>query len=292
MESASLVEIGYTVPSEKTTTKGWPMQCTTEWEKWYRDWGEVVHTVAVLGLVLLVARGGALESLGGWATCPPRVTVLGRRRKGGQRGKLYRKLAWRAGWAWMRQSWQVVAVRSGTLLILVSSVDGKGREWIGLLPWVVWVWRGLGVAWPRLGRRPLYGALGRVWEEGSRWALIGLGVIWLVERGVEWQTGIGPSDIGGLPAGMCLGLVGEGGSCVGVEEDEKGWYHVRLRGEFELHVDGRVAVYKRVLLIFLGLLEVAGEERGSRRTRDGRTPFVRQERLVLWPNHRANGGVV
>ena len=286
MESASLVEIGYTVPSQKTTTKGWPMQCTTEWEKWYRDWGEVAHTVAVLGLVLLVATGRLLEGLGGWATCPPRVTVLGRRRKGGQRRKLCCKLAWRAGWAWMRRSWQVVAVRSGTLLVLASSVDRKGREWIGLLPWVVWVWRGLGVAWPRLGRQPLYGALGRVWVEGSRWALIGLGVIWLVERGVEWQSGIGAqskrSGIEGLPAGMGLGLVGEGGSYVGVEEDESGWYHVRLRGEFELHVDGQVVLYKRILIIFLGLLDVAEERRGSRRTRDGRTPFVRQEQIADW----------
>jgi len=31
-----------------------------------------------------------------------------------------------------------------------------------------------------------------------------------------------------------------------------------------------------------GLLEVAGETRGSRRTRDGRTPFVRQERMAEW----------
>ena len=186
----------------------------------------------------------------------------------------------------MRRSWKVVAVRSGTLLVLASSVDRKGREWICLLPWVVWVWRGMGIAWPRLGRQPLYRVLGRVWEEGSRWALIGLGVVWLVERGAEWQQGIGAqpkrSGIGGLPAGMCLGLVGECGSYVGVEEDERGWYHVRLRGEFELHVDGKVALYKRILIIFLGLLDVAEETRGSRRTRDGRTPFVRQEQIAEW----------
>jgi hypothetical protein len=81
---------------------------------------------------------------------------------------------------------------------------------------------------------------------------------------------------------MCLGLVGEGGSYVGVEEDESGWYHVRLRGEFELDVDGQVMLYKRILIIFLGLLDVAEERRGSRRTRDGRTPFVRQEQIAEW----------
>ena len=150
---------------------------------------------------------------------------------------------------------------------------------------MVWVWRGMGIAWPRLERQPLYGVLARVWEEGSRWALIGLGIVWLVERGAEWQQGIGPqpkrSDMGGLPTGMCLGLVEEYGSYV-EEEDESGWYHVRLRGEFELHVDGKVALYKRILIIFLGLLDVAEERRGSRRTRDGRTPFVRQVQIEEW----------
>ena len=262
------------------------MQCTTEWERWYRDWGKVIHTFAVLGLVLLVTTCRPPESLGGWATCSPRVVVLGRRCKGKQRRKLCSKLAWRAGWAWMRRSWKVVAVRSGTLLVLANSVDRKGREWICLLPWMVWVWRGMGIAWPRLERQPLYGVLARVWEEGSRWALIGLGIVWLVERGAEWQQGIGPqpkgSGIGGLPTGMCLGLVEEYGSYVEVEEDERGWYHVRLRGEFELHVDGKVALYKRILIIFLGLLDVAEERRGSRRTRDGRTPFVRQVQIEEW----------
>jgi len=57
---------------------------------------------------------------------------------------------------------------------------------------------------------------------------------------------------------------------------------VCLQGEFILGVDGTVEVYKRLLVIFLGLLEVPGETRGSRRTRDGRTPFVRQEQLAEW----------
>jgi len=39
---------------------------------------------------------------------------------------------------------------------------------------------------------------------------------------------------------------------------------------------------KRLLVIFLGLLEVPGERRKSRRTRDGRTPFVREQQLAEW----------
>jgi transposase-like protein len=37
-----------------------------------------------------------------------------------------------------------------------------------------------------------------------------------------------------------------------------------------------------MLVIFLGQLEVPGETRASRRTRDGRTPFVRQEQMAAW----------
>lgn len=143
-----------------------------------------------------------------------------------------------------------------------------------MLPWVVWVWRGLGVAWPNLGQQALYGALGQVWEEASRWALVGLGVMWLVK-----QVSIRHS-MRALPVGICLGGVRRRESSVEVEKDEQGWYHVQLKGEFELHVDGEVAVYKRVLIIFLGLLE--GEKRGSRRTRDGRMPLVRQEQMAEW----------
>jgi hypothetical protein len=286
MKSASLAEIGYTVPSQKTTTKGWPMQCTTEWERWYRSVGEIAHTAAVLGLVMMTVMGRPVEGIAGWVACPPRVIELGRRSQEKGRHKSCGRMAWRAGWAWMWRSWKVVAIRSGTLLILSRLNDGQRWAWLCLLPWVVWVWRGMGIAWPRLGQQRLYRVLGRVWEEGSRWALIGQGVAWVVERGTEWQPGIGAqsrgSGIGGLPTGMCLGLVGQCGSYVGVAEDESGWYHVRLRGEFELHVDGKVALYKRILIIFLGLLEVAGEERGSRRTRDGRTPFVRQEQMAEW----------
>jgi transposase-like protein len=79
-------------------------------------------------------------------------------------------------------------------------------------------------------------------------------------------------------SGLCIGGV-RSGSEVEITEDEEGIYHVRLRGEFELHIDGQVSFYKRQLIIFLRQLEIPGETRGSRRTRDGRTPAVRQQQL-------------
>jgi hypothetical protein len=103
-----------------------------------------------------------------------------------------------------------------------------------------------------------------MWEESSRVALVGLALAWLGEDSVQ---------------GLAMGGV----SIPSVEVTQKeSVYHVRLRGEFELRVNGEVEFYKRMLVIFLGHLEVPGQGRGSRRTRDGWTPFVRQEQMAGW----------
>jgi transposase-like protein len=105
--------------------------------------------------------------------------------------------------------------------------------------------------------------------------LVGLGILWLV-RGE-----LAPRAESGYALSLGVGSVVSEPS-IEVEEDAAGTYHVRLRGEFELRIDGTVAFYKRMLIILLGHLEVAGETRSSRRTRDGRTPFVRQQQLAGW----------
>jgi hypothetical protein len=38
-------------------------------------------------------------------------------------------------------------------------------------------------------------------------------------------------------------------------------------------------------------LHVPGQQRGSRRTRDGRTPFVRQQQLSAWFDRNRSDGV-
>jgi transposase-like protein len=253
------------------------MQRTTGWGNRQWRWGTAVHTVAIWGLVVLAGLGITLESSGGWIACAPKLEKLGREKRRRER-RCCAGFVWRAGWAWMRRGWVVTAVRSEALLMLVF-LTGY-REWRGLclLPWGVWLWKGLGTAWPGLGRQPWYWGLGRLWEESSRLALIGLGVLWLVQHVPETgdHSAYGPSV-------RILGL----GSVIStprveVSQDEGGGYEVLLQGEFRLRVDGRVRFYKRMLIIFLGQLEVEGENRASRRTRDGRRPFVRQEQLAEW----------
>jgi len=108
-------------------------------------------------------------------------------------------------------------------------------------------------------------------EEASRLALFGLVGMWFLERqqsaGDEFSV-----------RGMGLGCV-MASPQVEIVEDEDGICHVRLPGGLELHIDGKVPFYKRTLIIFLRQLEAPGETRGSRRTRDGRTPVVRQQEL-------------
>jgi len=115
-------------------------------------------------------------------------------------------------------------------------------------------------------------------EEASRLALVGLGLVWLTQH----ITILGERSTYALSAGKVGRYVEVELPRIEVERDETGVYQVRIRGEFEVHVDGNVEMYKRMLVIFLGLLEVPGETRGSRRTRDGRMPFVRQEQMATW----------
>jgi hypothetical protein len=57
-------------------------------------------------------------------------------------------------------------------------------------------------------------------------------------------------------------------------------YNASLEGRFELHVAADDFFRGRLLILFLRLLTEPGHERGSRRTRDGRTPAVRQQALA------------
>jgi hypothetical protein len=60
----------------------------------------------------------------------------------------------------------------------------------------------------------------------------------------------------------------------------EGEYLVELEGRFSLRVADDDPFRLRLMILFLRLLEVPEERRGGRRTRDGRTPFVRQQYLA------------
>ena len=243
------------------------MQCITGRTK--RQWGELVHVLAVVGVVILAIGGEGLEQLEGWIAYPPRWVRLGEEQT--QEKHLRGGMVWSAGCAWMRRSWMVALVRSETLLLLAVWSGHAEREWICLLPWASWLWRGIGAACANWRRCVLYRCVEGLLEGAARWAFFGLLGLWVLEILQETGPEFSVHELG--VGGLALGPQVE------VSQDEEGMCHVRLQGEFEVHVDGKVPFYKRMLVIFLRQLEAPGETRGSRRTRDGRTPFVRQQHL-------------
>ena len=86
-------------------------------------------------------------------------------------------------------------------------------------------------------------------------------------------------------------LWGVGLGCLVCQQDEPrvavarqadGSYQATLCGHFTLAVADDHPFRLRLLVLFLSLLDVPGLARGSRRTREGRTPFVRQLQLAAW----------
>ena len=108
---------------------------------------------------------------------------------------------------------------------------------------------------------------------------VGVGLARLMPGGLT--IGVGPLNHGpGSSNWFFLGLVGTAPRVSVWRDAPDGLYRAEISGRFTLAVadDDRFRV--RLLVLFLRLLELPDERRRSRRTRDGRTPFVRQQALA------------
>ncbi len=267
----------------------------------------VLVTLAAVSLVVLALAGQTPETGAGWVVRPALlvgVEVRRRPRQGWWRGGY-----WRAQWAaprvmgsYLRQSWRPPLVRSLLLWLLWAWSGAWGAGWPWLAPWCLWLWQGLGAGWPGLrtqtpwrflqsvlwqGQRLLlvgYGglALQRVWLELQQWTQWG----WPAET-LGWRLSLG-CVVGGVAGGVAggAGAADAGAPQVQLARQADGSYQARLNGDFTLTVAGDDPLRLRLLLILLSQLDVtgsaAGPTRRSRRTRDGRTPFVRQMQLAAW----------
>ncbi len=241
-----------------------------------------MHVLAVVSFLALAVLGCPLEAGAGWVTWPPAVYVVPSRRPGQAAFRQRRSCGHGArlipGWSTASQyvqcTWRVPLLRSLVLATLWMAGGRAGPVWVICLPWAVWVWQGVGILWPGLARQPewrLIQRAARLGEQVVLWVYLGLalsqGVIRV--RQLEWRRPLG---------GMVLLCAG---SSVAVRHEEgQGEYVAELEGRFTLRVADDHPFRLRLLVLFLRLLEVTGEHRGSRRTRDGRTPFVRQEYLA------------
>ena len=253
--------------------------------KWLFAQLECWHVLALLSLTVLPLLGWTIESQAGWLICPPHWSDLpaaSMRRAKKRTLPLCRRLhAW---WWYVRRSWSQPLIRSLGLGALWWLSGGGGSVVLMGWPWVLWLWQGVAAGWPELCRQRVWrGGCWLLWQ-GQRMLVVGYLCLALyrsrtvvtsreldADRPVPWLT-----------LGMCCPTCERDDPWVDVTRQEDGGYKATLCGHFTVHVSGDDPIRARLLMLCLRLLDVPGQARGSRRTQDGRTPFVRQQQAAVW----------
>jgi transposase-like protein len=204
----------------------------------------------------------------------------------------------------------VAAIRSLALMVC-GVVSGEiVWQWLSLVPGCVWGWQTMALLWPRCRRQPGWqwgDRVGRRLEQVAMIGGVGLGLseaisalAWLslaleqqisslwpaLETSQALRSGREVTTLGTMFTGVVAGGAPPGtGSQVRVrcevnEQGEVVAYSAELEGRFTLTVAADNFFRRRLLILFLRLLEEPGHRRRSRRTREGRTPAVRQQALA------------
>ena len=258
------------------------MKHSTKWSfAQFQSW----HILVVLSLLALALLGRVPDSQAGWMTCPPHMVSLPCvqhcRRPEYPRLSFHDRLhgVWQHG----SRSWPQPFLRSLLLAVLWSLGGCRGPVVIIGWPWLLWLWQSVAVGWPELAHQPMWRAGCWLLWQGQRVLLVGyvglvLYQVWLTGREEIASSKPASAVLLGLGCQQC----GKEEPWVEVSCRDDGSYQAALCGHFTLQVSGDDAYRARLLMLFLRLLEAPGQHRGSRRTRDGRTPFVRQMQLSEW----------
>jgi len=243
-----------------------------------------VHVLALFCFLGLAVLGCPPEASAGWIVWPPVVYAracfsAGRtwrcvRTGGSGRGSLRA-----AAWWYACCTWRVPVLRSLMLATCWWVSGQRGSGWVVLLPWAVWVWQGAGVLCRGVRGQPEWWLVRQVLGLGEQvllWTYLGLALGEAVRELEQlWRCGrTGRGFLAGVPL-LCAGP-----SVVVRRDAEQGGYLAELEGRFTLRVGDDDPFRLRLLVLFLRQLDAETAQRGSRRTRDGRTPFVRQEYLA------------
>jgi transposase-like protein len=248
----------------------------------------VLHALVVLSILGLALLGQLPEEAAGWLIQPAAPGgAAGRRRTSWVRG-------WRPGWPgsqwaalghYLAASWPPVLLRSLVVWGLWAWSGGWGPAWLRLVPWGLWLWRGVGVGWPGLRQQAAW-----VWGAAALWQVQRLVLVGYLGLALS-QAHRGDLAPWGLGLGCLVSQPDEPQVAVAQQPDEPhvsvarqadGSYQATLSGHFTLTVAGDHPFRMRLLVLFLSLLDAPGATRGSRRTRDDRTPLVRQAQLAEW----------
>jgi transposase-like protein len=241
------------------------------------------HVFVLLSWVTLAVLGQPVESQAGWYTCPPRLVDLGtmpvRRRR---EPSLLLGDRLRALWDHMCHSWSRPALRSVLLGVLWELSGRRGPVVLLAWPWVLWLWQVVAAGWPGLHRQPVWAGGSWVLWHGQRVLMVSYLALALYPAWSAARGGRSGMSASGAMLGLGCLVCGREEPWVDVTREENGGYQATLCGHFVVRVASDDALHARLLLLFLRLLEVPGEVRSSRRTRDGRTPFVRQQQAAAW----------
>ena len=260
------------------------------------------HLFVILSCLVLAWFGHVPESSGGWVlqAAEYRYLVVNLSAAGnhhrGQKQKRSRRNLRRNGQLPARVMGQLVfrQTRRGLgwrTLLLLGCWWGDQIAWLATIPWLLWGWQLLGVVWPGWCRQPEWQMAAWLGKQAERTLLV-FGLFYLFTEQIPEATlrllqhaSVEQSALFGLGALGCV-LCGGTESKVKLgtavdEQEEVSHYKATLCGHFEVAVGADDFFRRRLLILFLRLLDVPGESRHSRRTKDGRTPTVRQQALAL-----------
>ncbi len=248
-----------------------------------------LHALVVLSILVLAAVGCLPDSQAGWITWPPQVVIVAARGRRQRDLGCDRVTHGAICWLYLSRTWPIPLLRSLLLWSLWYLSGQQGAAWVSLIPWVQWLWQSGGVWWPWLRRQPEWQAAHWLLRQGQLLAIVALAGLSLgaLLRGQSVPSplpALGRSGGGSGRWVMGLGCVacGREEPWVEVVREEDGNCTATICGHFTLGVSGDHPFRIRLLMLFLRLLEVPGPQRGGRRTREGRTPFVAQEKLAAW----------
>jgi transposase-like protein len=142
------------------------------------------------------------------------------------------------------------------------------------------LWQVAAVFWPELSYQPLWLAGHSLLWQGQRVVIVlSVGLVLKQARQVGDDSYVPRRP---LLFGLGCQYCGREEPWVEVRHEDDGSYQASLCGHFTIRVPGDHPFRVRMLMLFVRLLDVPDQSRGGRRTRDGRTPFVRQVQAAEW----------
>ncbi|OQB24863.1 MAG: Transposase IS66 family protein [Chloroflexi bacterium ADurb.Bin180] len=242
------------------------------------------HFPVVLSLLVLALLGRSVDSQAGWLSCPPQLAGLpATASHPKERPGLCLRARVHSLRRYLADSWPQPALRCLLLMTLQVHSGQGGRAALLCWPWLLWLWQVARAFWPELEREPVWRGGRWVLWQGQRLLIVSC-VVMVVHQ--VWSAGPQEPAVaalnGGLPVALGCQLCGHDESRVEVVRSPDGGYQATLCGHFSVQVGGDHPFRSRLLLLFLRLLDGPSPRQGSRRTRDGRAPFVRQTQVSDW----------